>query len=144
MSKPTTQPRIQKIPDPKFEVRGSKIDGKGIFTTAFIQKGEVVLKWNPKVFTPAQAESLPEEEKAHYTYPEGDHILWMQPPERYVNHSCEANTRVIGRSDVASRDIHEGEEITSDYMDLETESFQCNCGSKRCRGIRIKEVRDEI
>jgi len=34
---------------------------------------------------------------------------------------------------VASRDIQPGEEITSDYMDLETENFRCHCGSAKCR-----------
>lgn len=67
------------------------------------------------------------------TYPDGYKILWMQPPERYMNHSCEANTRVVGQSDVASRDILPGEEITPDYMDIETENLSCNCGSIKCR-----------
>jgi SET domain-containing protein len=49
-------------------------------------------------------------------------------------HSCDANTHVVGKSDVALRDIAIGDEITSDYIDLETENFSCNCGSPNCRG----------
>lgn len=61
-------------------------------------------------------------------------MLWMQPPERYMNYSCEANTAVKGRSDVALRDIIAGEEITPGYLELETEDFICKCGAQNCRG----------
>lgn len=132
---PTTHSSTSKSPGLKFEVRVSEISGNGIFATSLIRKGETVLTWNPKILTPEEAKGLPEDEFAHYTIPEKGNILWMQPPERYVNHSCEANTHVVARSDVATRDIHEGEEITSDYINLETEDFKCNCGSKNCRGI---------
>lgn len=59
----------------------------------------------------------------------------MQPPERYVNHSCDPNTKAINNSDVAVRDIKIDEEITSDYTGSVSKSFQCRCGSKNCRGI---------
>jgi len=117
----------------KFEVKESEISGKGLFATSLIKKGETVVEWNPKVITKEEASKLPPDEQKHYLYPEGDTMLWMQPPERYMNHSCDANTHVVDRSDVASRDIAVGEEITSDYLDLDTEDFECNCGAKNCR-----------
>lgn len=120
--------------NPKVEIRDSNINGKGLFATAIIRQGETVLHWHPKVLTKQQASELPVEEQEHYLYPDGDNMLWMQPPERHVNHSCEPNTHVEGRSDVASRNIQAGEEITSDYMDIETENFKCSCGSPNCRG----------
>ena len=124
----------------KVEVRDSAISGQGIFARALIREGDVVLAWSPKVLTAEEVERLPANEREHYTYPEGNHVLWMQPPERYVNHSCEPNTHVVGRSDVALRDIHPGEEVTSDYVDLEAEGFVCNCGSKICRGKAKSEA----
>ena len=120
---------------PKFEVQTSHINGRGLFATSRIPKGEVVVTWHPKLLTKAEAAHLPADEQKHYLYPEGDTMLWMQPPERYMNHSCNANTHVVGQSDVASRDIQPGEEITSDYLGLETEDFVCNCGAPNCRGI---------
>lgn len=120
-------------PSANIEVKKSNITGKGLFATSLITKGATVLTWHPKILTREEADKLPNEEKDHYLYPEGDKMLWMQPPERYINHSCEANTHVVGQSDVASRDIQPGEEITSDYMDLETEDFLCRCGSPKCR-----------
>jgi|GEM_PF-719176 len=117
----------------KFEIQTSKISGRGLFATELIKAGEAVTQWNPVVLTKEEAAKLPAEERDHYTDVEGDKILWMQPPERYMNHSCSANTRVVGRSDVALRDIQPGEEITSDYIDSETENFACICGSDICR-----------
>ncbi len=123
----------------KFVVHSSDISGRGLFAKELIKAGEVIVAWHPKVLTREQAEGLSAEEK-HYLYPEGDTMLYMQPPERYMNHSCEPNTHVIGKSDVALRDIQPGEEITSDYMELETENFQCNCGSKNCKS----KVKDKL
>ncbi|MBP7766970.1 SET domain-containing protein [Candidatus Saccharibacteria bacterium] len=116
----------------KFEVRNSSISGKGLFATTLIKADEVVVSWHPKVLTREQADALPASEH-HYLYPDGDKMLYMQAPERYMNHSCEPNTRVVGKRDVACCNINPGEEITSDYVDLETENFMCQCGSANCR-----------
>ena len=116
----------------KFEVRNSSISGKGLFAITLIKVNETVVSWHPKVLSREEADALPVSEQ-HYLYPDGDKVLYMQAPERYMNHSCEPNTHVVGKSDVASRDIKPGEEITSDYMDLETENFICQCDSKNCR-----------
>lgn len=116
----------------KFEVRNSDISGKGLFAITPIRAKETVVSWHPKVLSREEADALPTSEQ-HYLYPGGDKMLYMQAPERYMNHSCEPNTHVEGKSDVASRDIKPGEEITSDYMDLETENFICQCGSRNCR-----------
>lgn len=119
----------------KFEVRDSAISGRGLFATLTIKAGEVVVTWHPKVLTREQADALAESEK-HYLYPERNKMLYMQAPERYMNHSCGPNTHVVGNCDVASRTIEPGEEITSDYMDLETENFVCKCGSPNCRSTK--------
>jgi uncharacterized protein len=122
----------------EFEIKKSPISGRGLFATQLIKQGETVVTWHPKVLTKSVAQALPEDEQKHYLYPDGDKMLWMQEPERFVNHSCEPNTHVVGMSDVASQDIQVGEEITSDYMDLETEEFECHCGSLHCRKPALK------
>jgi SET domain-containing protein len=66
----------------------------------------------------------------------GTYIL-MQEPERYINHSCEANTTAKDFCDVARRDIKKGEEITADYRE-DTQAkgeMKCRCGSPTCKKI---------
>lgn len=118
---------------PMITIKASAIDGKGVFATKLIKSGTVILHWNPKVLTEQEATLLPENEKRNYIYPEADHFLLMQSPERFVNHSCDPNTAVRGRNDIAIRDIQPGEEITSDYLDFKDTESVCHCGSALCR-----------
>ena len=56
---------------------------------------------------------------------------------RYINHSCEPNCVVSGRSIVTERNIEKGEELTFDYStDVDWPGFKmtCRCGSSKCRG----------
>jgi SET domain-containing protein len=117
-------------------VRKSKIHGKGIFAGKNFKKGEVVLRWRPKILKKSDIKKLPVAQK-HYIYcvSENKYFL-MQSPEKYVNHSCDANTKVKNHSDVAIKNIRKGEEITSNYSkEGSFLSFICKCGSKKCRKI---------
>ena len=117
-------------------VKDSKISGKGVFANRDFKKGEVVVKYKLKPLTREEFDNLPESEK-HYTSKEGD-IYWLySSPERFVNHSCEANTHPLNKCDVAIRDIKKGEEITTDYRkdDISKLNMKCNCGSKNCLGV---------
>lgn len=116
-------------------VKKSKIDKKGVFATKDFKKGEIVLKWTPKFLGKSEVEKLRNDQR-HYAYKAGKNKYFlMQSPEKFVNHSCEANTRVKNYCDVAVRDIEKGEEITSDYGKSNPISFECKCGSKNCRGV---------
>ena len=116
-------------------VKKSKISKKGVFAARDFKKGEVVLKWKPKILGKSKIEELRDDQK-HYIHKVGKNKYFlMQSPEKFVNHSCEANTRVKNRCDVAIRDIKKGEEITSDYGKDGPVSFECRCGSKKCRGV---------
>ncbi|MCK5211628.1 SET domain-containing protein-lysine N-methyltransferase [Candidatus Parcubacteria bacterium] len=115
-------------------VKKSKIAGKGIFANKDFKKGEVVMKWQiSKELSRREVEKLPLEEK-HYIYPSGKNkYILMQAPERYANHSCEANTIPGDNCDIALRNIKRGEELTSNYTKYENKvGFRCNCGSKNC------------
>lgn len=120
-------------------IRKSKIHNFGIFANRDFKKSKVVLKWKPKILKKSEIEKLSIKGK-HYVYQNGNDYFLMQYPEKYVNHSCEANTEVKNQGDVAVRDIKKGEEITSDYSkEGSFVSFKCKCGSKICRG-EIKNV----
>jgi len=100
---------------PDIVVKKSKISGFGVFAARPFKKGEVVLGWNlSHQLSEAEARVLPEKLKHFLTF-SGGKIILMQEPERFVNHSCEANTHAKNFADVASRDIQKGEEVTADY-----------------------------
>lgn len=127
--------RKNKIMGNSIIVKKSKISGKGVFALRDFKKGEIILKWNPKPLKKSEIESLLPREKTYVVHL-GKKYFLMQAPERYVNHSCGANTTVKDNSDVAIRKIKKGEEITSDYIKTSGgSSFECKCGSKKCRKI---------
>lgn len=119
-------------------VKVSKINRQGIFAARDFRKGETVTHWDmSNTITPEEYDSLPKSTKEHVSNLGHRKYLIIQPPERYINHSCEPNTYVLDGKDVALRNIHKGEEITSDYStdSVGKYSFKCNCGSPNCRGI---------
>jgi D-alanine-D-alanine ligase len=76
-----------------------------------------------------------------YAWPLTDEtwVMWNRDPEEWkpINHSCEPNAWLEGLDVVARRAIRSGEEITMDYATFMNEampSFECFCGSSRCRG----------
>jgi len=107
----------------------------GVFALRSFQPGDVVLRWDVShLIRKADTSQLPETER-HYTHPfDNDRLVLVQPPERFVNHSCDNNTEVRDFSDVAIRDIHPGEELTSNYSDGAGFQFICACGFENCRG----------
>jgi len=125
------------------EIRKSKIQGEGLYALRVFEPGEVVLRWDcSHTITSDQLAQLTKEER-RYTHPlDSERTMIVQPPERFVNHSCENNTEVQDFSDVAIRRIEIGEEITSDYgTDGSGARFECLCGSVVCRKVIGPDVR---
>ncbi|MDE2029516.1 MAG: SET domain-containing protein-lysine N-methyltransferase [Alphaproteobacteria bacterium] len=119
-------------------VRDSAIHGRGLYAARPFRKGEIVVKWNPRRLSRAEAENLAEAEQPYLEFIEGAAFL-MGVPERYINHSCDPNTMPGDRCDIAKRDIATGEEITGDYADFYIPGgrMDCSCGSPKCRSIVI-------
>ncbi len=127
--------------------------GYGVFATTFIPRGTLVWvrDWLDIILTPQQVRDLPptmREQVDKYAYIDrhGRHVvLWDFT--RYLNHSCEPNLRSVGDSfDVAVRDIHPGEQITTDYAGCNAvELPRCCCGAANCRGeIHPKDDTDRL
>jgi hypothetical protein len=61
---------------------------------------------------------------------------------RFLNHSCDPNSALVGREIVALRTIAEGEEVTFNYNTTEYDMaspFRCHCG--HCGGRLIRGFR---
>ncbi len=110
-------------------IRKSNIEGKGAFALSDFKKGELILKLN--------LSHLIDNKKPRKKYVgiiNGKYYL-IQPPERYVNHSCSPNAYIKNSHYIAKRNIKKGEEITEDYTKMD-KNFSCKgCNAKNCINI---------
>src|ERR1044072_4134784 len=98
------------------EIRQSGIHGQGLYARREFAPGEVVLRWDTSKLISREEQSLLPVDERKYTHPfDETRMMVVQPPERFVNHSCDNNTVVRDFCDVAIKPIAVGDEITSDY-----------------------------
>ncbi len=118
-------------------IKKSKLNKKGIFAARNFKKGDVIIIWkSKKILSKKELGQLPKSELHYISNYKPNEFLLQQAPERYVNHSCNPNTKVRNNSDIAINDIKKGEEITSDYSVANIQQhFVCKCGSKNCKGF---------
>ncbi len=120
-----------------YEVRPAGEKGIGVFARVSFKKGDQVYLYpKGKIMTAVDAQTLPEEEKRFVdSIGEGLYEL-IEPPARYLNHSCEPNIEERERVGYATRAIASGEELTLDYdrVAFLEEPLRCLCGSTVCRG----------
>jgi len=122
-------------------VGASGIEGQGVFSVKAFLEGETVLGIDDSRTVDERNPLGPGDEPRHCDYLARGAVVLMQPPERYINHSCRPNTYVKtagGRRQViALRHIPAGEEITYDYCinGGGDTVWTCHCGAGRCRGV---------
>jgi len=125
----------------KVEVRKSKVRGKGVFALQDIKKEDVILEIDDSHVVENPSELTEYQREHHCDYLSYGKVVLMQPPEVYINHSCDPSTYVKTingiRRVIAMRDIRKGEEITDDYSinGYNDGIFECHCGSNNCRGV---------
>ena len=141
--------------EPPFVVRRSPIQGRGVFATRTIAKGERIIEYVGKRVTHESVGDQFDDEsvRRHHTF------LFSVDDEicidggkngnesRFINHSCDPNAyadiedrRVFI---VAAKRIEPGEELAYDYWyttdpgytlaDLKR-VYPCRCGTAKCRG----------
>lgn len=126
------------MPD-RVVVGASKINGQGVFANAAFRPGEAVLAIDDSRVVSEAAPLKGGEDPRHRDYLEAGKVVLMQPPERFINHSCDPNTYVKTVSGkrlvIARRAIAQGEEITYDYSVNGSGDtvWHCQCGAVRCR-----------
>jgi SET domain-containing protein len=146
--------------DPRIEIRGSSIEGRGMFALAAIPAGTPVIEWGGVLMTLKQVLAgkarplsvIQVEDGRFLVDPAGSEA---QPCE-FMNHSCDSNLWMTGDVTLAARrDIAAGEELTCDYALFRNTHWihdpdykmACRCGSPLCRGLitgddhRLPEVR---
>ncbi len=142
-----------------FEIRNSKIQGKGAFATRRIRKGQRIIEYKGEIIHWEEANRRYDDEgmNRHHTFLfEIDDRFVIDAGVRgneakYLNHSCDPNCEAVddeGRIFIeAIHNIQPGVELTYDYQyeceESEAEAkriYPCNCGAPNCRGtiVRIK------
>lgn len=120
-------------------VRPSSIQGNGVFAAHAFIKGDVILAIDDSRIVDDAHPLRGDENPRHCDYLQSGKVVLMQPPERYINHSCDPNTYVKTvkgeRLVIARRNIAHDEEITYDYSvnGGGDTLWTCSCGAKRCR-----------
>jgi len=128
----------------KAAVRASSIQGRGLFASEAISKGEIVCVKGGHIFNRRTLEHLTESlGPAEIQIAEDLFIGPVEESQRegsmiFSNHCCEPNIGVQGQIVfVALRDIEAGEELTHDWATTDDDSYEmeCNCGAKTCRKV---------
>jgi uncharacterized protein len=142
---------------PLFEVRRSRVHGRGVFALRRIRKGTRVIEYLGERISHHVAD------RRYDDHDENDNHTFLFSVDRglvidagvdgndarFINHSCGPNCEsVIERRRVfidALRDIAPGEELSYDYQigrergdpPNVDEIYACRCGSKECRGTML-------
>ena len=141
---------------PIFQVRGSRIQGKGVFAARAIRKGARIVEYTGERITHEEAETRYDDRSMtrHHTFlfTVDDEICIdgnaKDNVARFINHSCDPNCEALdqkGRIFIyAKRAIKVNEELSYDYgYDLEIslrmakKYYPCLCGAATCRGTII-------
>lgn len=136
-----------------YEVRRSRIQGRGAFALKNIRKGQRIDEyWGQRISHEEADRRYDDNEGRHHTFLfvlDDDVVLDARfggNDARFINHSCEPNCETeIVRGHIyikAIKPIAAGTELVYDYRfdwqdEYEPEDvryYACRCGSKKCRG----------
>jgi len=127
---------------PSLVVRGSGIEGHGLFAAEPIAKGVVVSQLAGRKVTTAELQELFENPPVDtITIDDDEHLVLPTDPRpviAYGNHSCDPNLWWVDAVTLETRrEIAAGEEVTSDYGTSTGVPYEleCKCGSPLCRGV---------
>ena len=143
--------------EPKFEVRRSKVHGRGVFALKRIRKGTRLIEYLGERVSHQEADRryADKDERDNHTF-----LFTVDArtvidagvdgnDARFFNHSCDPNCESIIESRrvwiEALRTIEPGEELTYDYQIVRDDSdppdideiFACRCGAAQCRGTML-------
>jgi SET domain-containing protein len=138
-----------------FEVRKSRVHGRGAFATRRIRKGARIAEYTGPRISAQEADRLYDNNTDGRTY------LFIIDKRtvidatheggdaRFINHSCDPNCETLMDGKrvfiYATRTIEPGEEIAYDYrLQMEgtdplewADHYACRCGSSNCRGTML-------
>lgn len=129
--------------DPRIEIAGPGMDGRGLIAREPFGAGEVVVVLAGLHATGQQAQELASRNAAapRPIMLDNDAYLLQAPDDEatYANHSCDPSLWVdLEFFLIARREISAGDELTIDYATVIADpawQMACRCGSPSCRGM---------
>ncbi|MBX6331659.1 MAG: SET domain-containing protein-lysine N-methyltransferase [Gemmatimonadaceae bacterium] len=137
-----------------FEVRASRIQGRGAFALRRIRKGTRIIEYTGEAISHEEADRRYDDDamERHHTF-----LFTLDDKTvidaarggneaRFINHSCDPNCEAViedGHIYIeAIRTIQPGEELVYDYQyerapdadESDEARYPCRCGSPKCRG----------
>jgi uncharacterized protein len=127
--------------DSRLTLGASPIRGQGLFATAPIGAGEIIMIWGGDLYSRADLKAKKVPLDTSYSFIEED-LLLAAPGDGmdyFVNHACDPTVWMADEvTVVARRAIAPGEEITGDYAVWESTPAYivapCRRGTALCRG----------
>lgn len=145
---------MPKATQPYFEIRSSRIQGRGAFALKRIRKGTRLIEYVGEHISHDEADRRYDEDgmKRHHTF-----LFTLNRKTvidaavagneaRFINHSCDPNCEAViedGHIYIESiRTIQPGAELVYDYQydrapdadETDEAKYPCRCGSANCRG----------
>lgn len=144
-------------PAPPFEVRRSRIQGRGVFATRRIRTGQRLIRYVGEPISHAEADRRYDDRNGrHHTFLfvlDDATVLDARRggnDARYINHSCDPNCEtVIDDGEIwveAIKPIAPEAELVYDYRfewddayePADVRYYRCRCGSPKCRGTILR------
>jgi len=120
-------------------IKKSSVQGRGVFAKNDFNQGQIILEIDDSHVVLDPSKLTRKQNEYDCDYLACGKVILMQPPEKYINHSCTPNSYIKTvkgtRRVLAMRSIKKGEEITFDYSinGYNDGFFKCSCKSKNCR-----------
>lgn len=124
--------------DTLIDIRRSKIHGCGVFAARNFEKGQKIYSFQRgRILRAVEIKNLAKKERRYLDYVGADKFEIIEPPGRFVNHSCVPNVEERKRAGYALRRIKKNEELTIDYDHAAylDEPFRCRCMARSCKKI---------
>ena len=156
-AKKSVSKRVKPPKSPYYEVRRSKIQGRGAFAILPIRKGKKIDEYWGQPITHEEADRRYDDSKGrHHTFLfvlDDDTVLdarYGGTDARFINHSCDPNCETViddGHIYIkAIKAIKPETELVYDYRfewqdEYEPEDvryYACRCGTTKCRGTILR------
>ena len=160
-ARPSASAKPAKPSKRPFEVRHSKIHGRGVFATDDIAKGARLIEYTGETipWSVADRRYADNGKNGYHTFLfdiDGKKVIDAAVggnDSRWINHGCAPNCEAVGEGDrifiEAIKNIKAGDELVYDYgfvfEERHTPSlkarYKCLCGAKTCRGTMVAKKR---